>query len=441
LSYGYQSLENIVSSLANSNNVAVGIRSQNLMVNGGFNTTVGNGTMEFISSGNSNQAYGYRALRGSAPGTTGIQDCTAIGITALSAVTGNTSGVVAIGNFSFNSLLSGSDMVAVGTQAMSNATSGVNTVSIGSNSLGSLITGNGEVAIGTRAMPSYNGGSQNVGVGNIVAPNFTSGNNNTFIGSSAAQQYVTGNNSTIIGANTIARADRVVLAGANAQTRSQASVVIGTDSNIQTTLPFAIAIGDSINFSPTANGVAIGDNISIDLGTNVGIFGGGSTSTGFSNSLLFGPNSVVEANNEIKYADVYTSLKLSPAFQSNPGIGFSNLIMDINGRVYRQSSLREQKSEIVDLGTHPDFINHDISKLTPRAFKVKATGDQAFGLVAEEVQEAGMTGLLTYEWDPENPGQKKIGGVAYHMIPVFMVEKYKQLEAKLASLEALLQQQ
>lgn len=114
--------------------------------------------------------------------------------------------------------------------------------------------------------------------------------------------------------------------------------------------------------------------------------------------------------------------------------------MDANGRIRRQVSLAQYKSDITNLREHPDFVDHDVSKLTPRAYKVKETGVQSFGLIAEEVEEAGLTGLLTYGRNPNwtedsNEPKEIVNGVAYHMLSVLLLDKLKELQGEVAKLK------
>jgi hypothetical protein len=80
--------------------------------------------------------------------------------------------------------------------------------------------------------------------------------------------------------------------------------------------------------------------------------------------------------------------------------------------------------------------------LTPRAYKVKDTNVQSFGLIAEEVQEAGLSGLLTYGRNPawtegsEEP-KEIVNGVAYHMLSVLLLDKLKELQEEVVKIKSL----
>jgi hypothetical protein len=152
------------------------------------------------------------------------------------------------------------------------------------------------------------------------------------------------------------------------------------------------------------------------------------------NSITFGSSTSSEANNEVKFADVYTSLKFSPSYQNNVGIGMSNLLMDPNGRIFRQISRREYKENIINLRDSERYKSYNVLDLIPRAFTSKSTGKDAFGLIAEEVEAAGMVDLLTHEIDPLNKKSLRIGGVAYHMLPVLLLQAYKELKDKIDSM-------
>jgi hypothetical protein len=434
LSYGYQSLENMALGGSGIANTALGIRSQNLNTTGITNTSAGNGSMEFMNGTlEENNAFGFQALRGPLGGNVGrVNRNVAVGTRSLANASSEVIGNVAVGNNTLQSAVTNVDNVtALGHQALALFTAGNNVTAVGSGAMPLTTTATADTAVGANALPLYIAGTRNTGAGISVAPNFTTGQDNTFMGANAAQGYASGNFSTIIGANTVAPAAFTTLLGALSTNNSANGVVAGYNAQVTSVLPDIVAVGSNNVVGLGGAGVVYGASNNVTGGT-VAIFGSNNTSAGFTNTILFGNNTTTEASNEVKYGDLYTSLKLSSSFQSSPGIGFSNLIMDANGRIFRQTSLAKYKDNIMDFRSNDLYKDHDISRLQARAFIDKATGKQSYGFVAEEVRDAGLTGLLTVQKNAL--GQEEIGGVAYHMLSVLLVDKVKELEKKLAQL-------
>lgn len=431
LSYGYQALENLAIGGSGFGNTALGIRSQNVNTTGFSNVSAGNSSMEFMNGTlEENCAFGFQALRGPLLGNAGrVIRNVAIGTRTLSNASNEINDNVVVGNDSLIAAASNvTQATAVGHRALPLYISGTDMTVVGSNVLPLATVATGDTVMGASAFPLYLTGNRNTGIGRGVAPSFTSGSENTFVGYNAGSGYISGDMTTVVGANTVSPAAFASVLGASVTNNSANGVVMGYNAQVTSILPDIVAIGANNIVGLGGSGVVYGANNNVTGGA-VAIFGSGNTSALNTNSILFGNNTATEASNEVKYADDYTSLKFSPLFQSSPGIGFSNLIMDANGRIFRQVSLAKYKENIMDFRTNDTYKDHDISRLQARAFIDKSTGKQSYGFVAEEVQEAGLTGLLTYQKNAE--GNEEIGGVAYHMLSVLLVDKVKELEAKL----------
>jgi hypothetical protein len=133
-------------------------------------------------------------------------------------------------------------------------------------------------------------------------------------------------------------------------------------------------------------------------------------------------------SNQILFYDNVTSVKLSNAYQSSVGVGMNQLLMDATGEVYRQSSRRDGKGKIKKLRKHPIYKMLDITNLKPRAYTVN--GQQGFGFVAEEVEDAGFMDLCTYDAEGE------LTGVNYTMLNVFLQDHVRDLEKRIDALIA-----
>ncbi|MFT3705106.1 MAG: tail fiber domain-containing protein [Agriterribacter sp.] len=177
-----------------STNFFTGPSAGNAGTTGTNNTSLGDNTLIFVSSGGFNTAVGFTALRGT---TTGSRN-TGIGYTALY---NNTSGGfnVAIGDRAlyvnstggmnvvngatamfFNT--SGSGNSAYGNAALYSNTTGYSNVAVGVSALHSNKTGSGTVAIGDSALLKNDNVYHNVAVGSKALMNNTSGYYNVAVG-------------------------------------------------------------------------------------------------------------------------------------------------------------------------------------------------------------------------------------------------------------------
>jgi hypothetical protein len=124
-----------------------------------YNTGVGLGVLDALTSGDSNTALGHNALSTNTVGG------------------GNT----AIGRDALLSNNNGGDLTAVGFQAL-RLNSGSNSTAVGKNALVSNSTGSKNTALGVTALGSVAAGDGNIGIGYTSGNNITSGSGNVVIG-------------------------------------------------------------------------------------------------------------------------------------------------------------------------------------------------------------------------------------------------------------------
>ena len=124
-----------------------------------YNTGVGLGVLDALTSGDSNTALGHNALSTNTVGG------------------GNT----AIGRDALLSNNNGGDLTAVGFQAL-RLNSGSNSTAVGKNALVSNSTGSRNTALGVTALGSVAAGDGNIGIGYTSGNNITSGSGNVVIG-------------------------------------------------------------------------------------------------------------------------------------------------------------------------------------------------------------------------------------------------------------------
>lgn len=127
----------------------------------GFNTWVGNGAGQAITTGIANTALGYQALLNNTSGTTN----TGLGNSTLFF---NTSGIsnTALGNWALVSNTNGDGNTAAGHQALFNNTSGSSNVALGRNALLDNRSGSNNTAVGEGALRfNFNNYINTTGVG------------------------------------------------------------------------------------------------------------------------------------------------------------------------------------------------------------------------------------------------------------------------------------
>jgi len=83
--------------------------------------------------------------------------------------------------------------------------------------------------------------------------------------------------------------------------------------------------------------------------------------------------------------------------------------------------------EIHGPGAPPD--DDDVRQAT-------AGADWYVGVIAEEVEELGLTELLTYEDDPDAPGRQRVNGFRYEIVALGALQIIAEQEERLATLEA-----
>lgn len=156
--------------------VAVGYNSLAACTVAG-NTAVGSFSADALTSSVRVVSIGFNALT---TGTNGVDDCTAVGYSALS-------------------LCTGANNTAVGSLAGDILSTGVSNTLLGANAGGGLTGGSYNVAIGDSALLLCQGGVSNIGLGTYALYSVSSGSNNLGIGTNACQNVSTGSNNVAVG--------------------------------------------------------------------------------------------------------------------------------------------------------------------------------------------------------------------------------------------------
>jgi len=199
-----------------------------------FNTALGSGAGDSITSGTNNVALGLNALTavtttslnvavgsGSMAAAAGAQNVS-VGANALCSTVGSNS--VAVGYLAGRAATSGSNNTFVGSSSGTGISGGGNNTTLGYNSLGASTTGAANTAIGFQAMAFGAGSTCNIAIG-FEAGRLLAGANNTLVGCCAGSIITTGSCNVIVGGytGTATLARNVVLADGVGAIRFQAN--------------------------------------------------------------------------------------------------------------------------------------------------------------------------------------------------------------------------
>lgn len=182
-------------------NVFVGINSGNFTMNGtgidaSQNTAVGNYSLNSLTTGSSNSAFGNNSLKSN---TTGFNN-SSFGYASLQTnSTGTDNSAFGLVALLLNT--TGSYNCSFGSSSLESNSTGSYNCSFGSTTLSSNTTGNSNSGFGDQCMTQKTTGSGNSAFGSGSLNSLTTGNNNTAIGNSSGSQLVSGNNNISIGYN------------------------------------------------------------------------------------------------------------------------------------------------------------------------------------------------------------------------------------------------
>lgn len=79
-------------------------------------------------------------------------------------------------------------------------------------------------------------------------------------------------------------------------------------------------------------------------------------------------------------------------------------------------------------GDHADVTDADVEQATAEA-------DWCLGVIAEEVDELGLSDFVTYEDDPARPGERRPNGFRYELLGVGALQLIAEQEARMRTLE------
>jgi hypothetical protein len=368
--------------------------SANLTFNGTTLTTANDASISGLTVGKGGGAVSGNAVFG------------------LNAGASNTSGgITAFGNSAANANTTGGGISAFGDRALPvNTTGGANSA-FGSLSLFSNTTGNYNSALGLGSLQNNTTASNNTAVGYQAGYSNSTGTQNIYIGNAAGYTNSTGSYNTYLGYN----------AG-----------TVATGSN------------------NTALGYLAG--YALTTGANNGFFGFGSgqaITTGSKNTILGGYSGnqggldIRTASNYIVLSDgdgnpnlycdntkwVFGSslLVLSVGSYNSTTANAANMYIASNGTFQRSTSALKYKQDVRDLESI------DVNKFRPVRYKSKCADDDQnkdhFGVIADEVDQAGIKELVNYGAEGE------VEGFQYERLTVVLLKAVQELKAEVDSLK------
>ncbi len=221
-------------------NIAIGYNAGTLLATGGSNTLIGALAGDSLTGGDGNVAIGKSAM-GSADGTE--SNNVAIGFSALSAMNNNASNYnTAVGYNAGASITTGLENTIIGGKSLDALTTGHLNVAVGYESLSTEDTGSRNTAVGWRALKdlNYDGLGYNAAFGMSAGENISTGVQNTLIGSLAADSLTTGSNNIVLGYNAEASAvdvsNEVTIGNssiANVRIPADSTLKIGASGDLQ----------------------------------------------------------------------------------------------------------------------------------------------------------------------------------------------------------------
>jgi hypothetical protein len=381
-------------------------------------------------------------------GTTGISPVTAAGTSALvdGMTVGRGAGEVstntAVGASALAANTTGGLNTAVGNQALAGNTTAQGLTAVGGSALSGSNTGSYNNAFGGSVLAANTSGTENNGFGYWALLSNTIGNDNSAFGEETMRANTTGSYNTAYGAYALrynSTAARNTAVGYQAGYTNQTG-----DRN---TFVGALA-GYTSNVNGAAYNLAVGYEAGYSLTTGLqntfvgGLDSGYYVTTGTKNTILGNYTGNIAAL-DIRTASNYVVLSDG---DGNPlawwGIGYTflpsaysittasaaNLFVNTDGTLRRSTSALKYKQDIRDIESI------DINLLRGVRYKSKSKDDDQtkdhFGVIADEVDAAGIKELVIYGADGE------VEGFQYERLTVVLLKSLQELKAEFDAYKA-----
>ena len=321
-------------------NTTLGYCAGTAISTGSSNTVIGNCAGDAMTGGANNTAIGVNALGSNLNGNSNV----AVGSTALGNAICDQN--TAIGNGAGCTVTIGTQNVLVGFLAGATFTSACGNTVVGWNAMPVGTVGS-TTAIGSQAFQALTTGTLNTAVGFQAGLSLVSNGNNAFFGTCAGRGQTSGNNTAV---GTCALAGGGVnnntgigyLAGAALTTGGSNTFVGAAAGDNATTADNAVAIGyNALGAAHTVNGtVAVGanalaSNTSGAGNTAVGFNAGTAITTGSNNTILgFNAADNITTGTQNTFLGACTGGAVAITSEGNTAVGFSALGQGITSGAY-----------------------------------------------------------------------------------------------------------
>lgn len=377
--------------------------------------TVGRGAGEVAT----NTAVGVSAGAANVSGA----EVSVFGSTAGAANTA--SELTAFGSQAAKANTSGARNAAFGRAALYSNTTGASNTAIGNESLLSNTTASANTAVGYQAFYANTTGANGVAIGNGAGISNTTGNYNTFIGNGAGTSNTTGTQNTFIGINC-----------GTAITTGSFNSIIGNYSGNQGGLDIRtasnyIVLSDG-NGNPRARWDSIGYGTTRADGT--GNYAWNVSCTSASGGYPFIAEYTASAPNDTTYRFITCRDTATPSTGKMYVYSNGNVVNANNS--YGAISDAKLKENIVDSSSQWN----DIKAIRVRKYSMKSdklSAPNMLGVVAQELEEAGMKGLV-FESPDTDKDNNPIGTVTKQVnYSILYMKAVKALQEAMERIEAL----
>lgn len=335
---------------------------------------------------------------------------------------------VALGNQALDDgSLSGSYNTAIGHNSLSANTSGTRNTAVGRASMVSNTTGGNNVAVGFSALEGNTTASNNTAVGyNALAAN-TTGYSNTVVGNSAGDALTTAANCTMMGQDA---GTAMTTGDKNTFFGQQAGSLVTTGSK-HTVVGRYNGNNSGLDIRTATNQIVLADG---DGNARLWIDGNNSTTSWSSSG-----NGVNVFRTSIAAG---TSYNLIQAQHSSTNIGTGGtqcFFMTTNGNMYNTNnsyngtSDSKLKENIVDATSQWD----DIKAMQIRKYNMIGDDTVQLGVIAQELETAGMNGLVTTRADRDEDGNDLGTTTKSVKYSVLYMKAVKALQEAMTRIETL----
>ena len=429
---------------SNGYSVAIGTNALTAMTSGGSNVAVGYASGAAITTGGNNIAVGSEALDATTTGNSNV----AMGSAALGANT-TASSNVAVGHQALNANTTAPNNTAVGYRASHDNTTGTRNVSMGVDAMYQTTTGNDLVGIGAEALTRNTTGSNNVAIGKEALSRNTTASSNTAVGYQAGYTNTTSAGNTYIGnyagQGTTGAANTFVGSGSGYLVTSGAkNTIIGQYNGNQGNLDIRTSSNNIVlsdgDGNPRVSVNSIGEVSSNGTNVSAVTYRGKNTNGSYESVGIMSDISRTSTGGTYYHFAAYDRAGSAYKFQVHD----DGDVVNVNNSYGALSDVK-LKENIVDSSSQWD----DIKALTVRKYSMKTDNLDApnmLGVIAQEVEAAGMSGLIKETVDRDGEGAlldtstKQVNYSILYMKAVKALQeamtRIETLETKVTALEA-----